>query len=314
MTIGDVTVDEFLRLNNRDAALLCDIHREKCRISFDFGEKIPVEDYLLAFGGSALNTAVGFSRLGLKTSISGICGEDDDSRKLIDFLKNEEVETSHLIKEGVCNRSSIIIFKNERTIFSYHAKREYAKLTLPKTDWIYLASATEGSEILVEKIALLIKFGAKLVINPGSWELRNFDKFKRIAKESILIILNKSEADMIVGEGKPKEQLEKIHALGAKIAVITDGKNGAYASAAGRAIHLGIFASEPVDTTGAGDSFSCGFVAGMIYSQSLDEAMKWGMANSASVVEKVGANDGLMSKSAIEKTVKSVWDKRCSEI
>jgi len=308
LTVGDVTVDEYLSISKGDAELLCDIHHDKCRISFDYGEKIPVENYHFGFGGSALNTSIGFARLGFKAKIAGFCGEDTRSQELTDFLKKGGVDTQALKKEGEMNRSSIIIFAGERTVFSYHAKRDYRTLELPKCDWLYLASASEGSNELCTAILSAVKTGAKLVINPGSWELKHFDKFKTIAQESIAIILNMSEAEIITGKKSIRQQVDGIHKLGAKIAVITDGKNGSYASAANRILHLGIFASEAVDSTGAGDSFSCGFIAGLIYKKSLEQAMIWGMANSTSVVEKIGANTGLLKYDEIERVVRSVRD------
>lgn len=306
MTIGDVSVDQFLEVDEQDTSLLCDLHHENCKISFSYGEKIPVKEYHFGFGGSALNTAVGFSRLELKTSIAAVLGDNIDSKHALTFLSKENIDTSASKLHGQTNRSSIILFKGERTIFSYHAPRDYSTLDISDTDWIYFASATEGSQVLAKMAIEKAKGGTRLAFNPGSWQLTHFEHFEPLAKECTVLILNKSEADIIFGNGNIKNQLSKVLSLGAKIAVITDGTNGAYAAAADKFLHLEVFPSKIVDSTGAGDSFSSGVMGGLIYTQSLEESLKWGMLNSSSVIEKIGANEGLMKKSEIIDKLKKV--------
>jgi ribokinase len=55
----------------------------------------------------------------------------------------------------------------------------------------------------------------------------------------------------------------------------------------------------PVDRTGAGDSFASTFVAAIIKGQSIDEALRWAPINSMNVVQKVGAQAGLLSTKAL---------------
>ena len=314
LTIGDISVDQFLKINESDASLNCDINREHCKISFKYGEKIPVERYHFTFGGSALNTAVGFSRLGFETSIASITGIGKDADETLYFLEKENVKVDSCIKEGESNRSSIILLKGERTIFSYHAPRDYSKLKLPNAPWIYFASAAKGSDLLVPQVLDQIASGTKLVFNPGSWQLTNFEKFLPLVKGAIALILNKSEANMVIGEATPREQLKKMLALGARIAVITAGINGAYAASRDKFVHSSILAGQTIDSTGAGDSFACALISGLIYKQSLEEGLRWGMINSGSVVEKIGANEGLMKAGEIEAELAKTKNLKIIEI
>jgi sugar/nucleoside kinase (ribokinase family) len=61
----------------------------------------------------------------------------------------------------------------------------------------------------------------------------------------------------------------------------------------------------PFERTGAGDAYTSTFVAGLIYSDGdIKTAMKWGPINSMSVVQEVGAQAGLLTKSKLEKLLR----------
>lgn len=56
--------------------------------------------------------------------------------------------------------------------------------------------------------------------------------------------------------------------------------------------------------TGAGDAYATGVVAGLFYGHDLEEAMRWGAANGAAVVEEVGSQAGLLSLNKIRERLK----------
>ena len=56
--------------------------------------------------------------------------------------------------------------------------------------------------------------------------------------------------------------------------------------------------------TGAGDAYATGTLAGLIHGKPLEEAMRWGAANSASVVEQMGSTPGLLSLNKMEEMLK----------
>jgi sugar/nucleoside kinase (ribokinase family) len=64
---------------------------------------------------------------------------------------------------------------------------------------------------------------------------------------------------------------------------------------------LGIVKTEVVEKTGAGDAFSAGFLAAIIHGLEIPEAMKWGSINSANVIGKIGAEEGLLTKFELEQ-------------
>lgn len=302
LCVGDSTVDRFFRLDEGEAEILC--RHSEYEIAFKYGEKIAIEKYHKSYGGSALNTSIGFSRIGFHSSIATIVGEDTDGKDIIEFLNNNSVATENISTEGESNQSAVLIYKSERTIFSYHKSRDYGMLNLPKTNWIYFCSAGDGFEKIIDKIRALAQEGAKVAINPGSAELKNFDQLKSVANLADIIFLNKQEAELLFNKEEIRELLDALLQTGTKTAVITDGANGAYIASGQDRFHMGIAPSTLIDPTGAGDSFACGFTSGMVFGLSLEESAKWGMVNSASVISKIGANDGLLTAQEIGEKVK----------
>src|SRR5690606_7945950 len=85
--------------------------------------------------------------------------------------------------------------------------------------------------------------------------------------------------------------LEAMHELGVKVAVITDGPAGAYASDDSQKLFMPNYpdVAEPYDRTGAGDAFASTIVAALARGKSLEEALLWAPINSMNVVQKLGA-------------------------
>ena len=55
------------------------------------------------------------------------------------------------------------------------------------------------------------------------------------------------------------------------------------------------------DRTGAGDAFGSGFVAAWIRTNKIEEAIRLGTANGTSIVEQLGAKNGILTKSEFLK-------------
>jgi len=96
--------------------------------------------------------------------------------------------------------------------------------------------------------------------------------------------------------------LKSFKSLGPKNVVITDGTNGSYAlDSDSNFFHQEIVASETVETTGAGDAYAAAFFAAFISNKPIQECMRWGALNSSSVIEHIGAQEGLLTLEEMEK-------------
>ena len=102
--------------------------------------------------------------------------------------------------------------------------------------------------------------------------------------------------------GDVHDLLNRLHALGPKIVVITDGPAGAYASDGQNRFKMPLYPDPkpPYDRTGAGDAFASTFVAEIVKGNTIEGALQLAPINSMSVCQKIGAQAGLLSDTEIQ--------------
>lgn len=311
LTIGSTTIDLFLHVPNSDG--VNSLVEEGSKTCFYPGSKIGVDHFQMTPGGNALNVAVGASTLGLKAQIYTELGEDEFTKDIIEVLKNKKVNTDLCFgtKGTRSNVGTVIIHDSERTIFSYHEKHEYKSRDFGTPKIIYFTSIPEGNETFQKILINHVSHYKNTILayNPGSGQINaGVDSIKDVLQVTDILFLNKEEAEVLTKEA-PVDKLHKLlQALGPKLTVITDGRNGASASANGKVVNIKAFTDDKpvVDMTGAGDAFSSGFLSAIHYKKPLREALIWGAVNSASVIKEIGATKGLLDKKTMEAIVASV--------
>lgn len=309
VAIGDTTVDEFIRL--KDARVSCGIDDESCTITLAWGDKIPFEFAVRVPGvGNAANAAVAAARLGLSTGFVSNVGNDDYGKEILETFKKEGVATKYVaVNEGIpTNHHYVLWYEAERTILIKHEKYPYVVpegFEAPR--WIYLSSAGENSKDFHLAFAEWMSAHpeTKLAFQPGTFQMAmGKDMLAPLYAATELVACNKEEAQRILEtkEEDVKKLLEQMRALGPKIAVITDGPHGAYASDGTEMLKVPMYPDPkpPYDRTGAGDAMTSTVVAAIALGKPLGEALLWGPVNSMAVVQEIGAQKGLLSREALE--------------
>jgi sugar/nucleoside kinase (ribokinase family) len=313
ITVGESTIDAFMTLAHANS----DAHLDSKNngLCFRFGEKIDVGRYTFTIGGNATNVAVGLSRLGLKSTLCTEIGDDEFSLKIRNMLATEHVERVlvHQVA-GPSNFSVIINFKGDRTLFVEDVAREhnfhFGDVT---ADFVYFTSlGDEWQKPYRTVLEFVKKTNAKIAFNPGSRQLHDGKEIvHEILKSTEILFVNKEEAELLLAgketlehdEAYVKELAQKITKLGPRIVAITDGKRGSYAFD-GKDFHKYPCQEGPiVERTGAGDAYATGFLAATLHGLSIPQAMVWGSWNAMSVVGKVGAQAGLLTKEQMESHV-----------
>lgn len=313
ISIGDATIDNYVQIH--DAEVRCNLNKTECLLCVEYGDKIAVDKLTHLVAGNAANNAVGGARLKLKSAIYVNVGSDASGKQIVDKLKEEGVSTRYVVvNEGMeSNLSTVLNFKGERTIFVYHQEWKYRLPELDGAKWVYftsLAPSFTQSNLLNELASYLQRTGAKLLYNPGTYQIKaGVKKNPRLLSLTELFIVNKEEAKRILGhkdtEDIPiKKLLKGIADLGPKMVVITDGGEGSHGFDGERFYHLGIFKAKLVEATGAGDAFATGTLAALFYGKDLAEAMRWGAANGAAVVEQIGPQAGLLTYNEMMEKLK----------
>ncbi|MBI4037076.1 carbohydrate kinase family protein [Candidatus Daviesbacteria bacterium] len=305
ISIGDAAVDYFFKIS--------DAHLENggTKLCFNFGDKLPVDEHQQTLGGNTPNSAVAAVKLGLKSAVYLNIGTDLAGKFTLTKLQEAGIDTRYVMEneEKNSNASAIISFNGERTILVFRQDFNYQLPDLDKTRWVHLSSMGKSAfdcNLNKQVENYLERVGASLVYNPGPYELSHgVKKFPRLLSLTNLLIVNKEEAEMILG-GKPsiKKMLSGLVELGPKTVIITDGKEGSYSFDGEKVLKLGVFPAKVIDMTGAGDSFAAGVLAGLFYGKSLGEAMRWGAVDAASNIEEVGAQNGLLNYEKMQEKLK----------
>ena len=312
LAVGDTTQDIFLKMH--EAGLQCDLDGNNCKICFDYADKIAVEKKTdIPAVGNAAKNAIGVARLGLKAALYTVVGDDDQGHKAKSVLEENHVATDYVAydKERGTNLSIVINYKSERTIFVYHEPREYVWPALSSDPaWIYLTSSSgSGVEALHAQALeyLNAHSDVKLAFNPGTHQMKlGKEKLLPLLARTDILFLNREETARVleVDTLEIKDLIAGMHSVGVKLFVLTDGPDGAYVSD-GKGIHfVGIFDGPVVERTGCGDAFGSGFLSAIIKGKTVEEALLWGNANSTSVVQFIGAREGLLEESAVEALIK----------
>jgi sugar/nucleoside kinase (ribokinase family) len=309
VAIGDTTIDAFIELH--EATVQCGVNHTDCQLCLSFADKIPYEHLVMLPAGNSTNNAVGSSRLGLKTAFLSAVGDDDRGSSIIKELKKESIDTS-LIKVNLgvqTNFHFVLVFRGERTILIKHNKFNYHLPDHLSTKWIYFSSMAKNTEAFHKHFESFLKRNPNinLSFNPGTFQMRmGTNKLKGIYESTEILFLNREEAQLVtkVKSRDIKKLSTAMHRLGAKIAVITDGRDGSYASDGRQIWYMDAFKGPRIESTGAGDSYSTAFTAAMFYGNSIPEAMAWGTINGGMVAQFVGPHKGLQTKHQIETYLK----------
>lgn len=314
IAVGDIFTDAFIKLSTDTARIDTDPDGSK-RISLPLGSKPPYDrvDIIRAVG-PAPNAAVSMARLGLDVSLRTFLGDDQAGHDAVKYLKSENIESElfSVQKNVASNYYYVLRYEAERTILVKNENYEYSwQIPSKEPDWIYLSLLSEQSWQLHEDLLKYLNThpNIKFAFQPGTFHFKwGVNKLRAIYERSHIVVMNREEAVDVTGKSAKsiKELTKALHALGPKIIVITDGPDGSYASYDNKLVSIPNYPDpmEPVDRTGAGDAFASTIVAALALEKSMDIALTWAPINSMSVVQRLGAQAGLLSIDAIERYLK----------
>lgn len=305
LAIGDIFTDAFIKLNDETSKVTKD-EDGKQWLAVEFGAKMPYDyvDIVRSVGPSP-NAAVSFSRLGLNAGLMAYLGDDEVGKESLQYLGEQGVDTATIAPEQGASSSYWYVLRRgaDRTMLVKNEEYNYTwNEPAQVPDWIYLSQLSPKSWELHESVLQYLEKhpSVKLAFQPGtshfSWGV---DKLREVYRRSHIVIMNREEAVEVTGASYDslRDITNAFHELGAKIAVVTDGPNGSYASYDGKLVTVPNYPdpAPAYDRTGAGDAFASTIVAALAMGESMDTAMTWAPINSAYVVQHIGAQKGLLS-------------------
>lgn len=311
IAIGDITTDAFIKLSGDDAEIKFNEDKNKKQICFNFGDKIEYDSLTEVNAvGNSPNASVCAKRLGLNSALITNLGNDFNGEKILKALEKEGINKDFIkIHKGKkSNYHYVLWYEEERTILVKHYEYDYELPDISKPKWLYLSSLGENSLPFHNEIARYVKNNPEtsLAFQPGTFQIRlGYEKLKDLYEVCELFFCNKQEANKILktNESNIKKLLEGMRELGPKIVIITDGTKGAFAYDGKDMWQIPMYPdlAPPIDRTGAGDSFSSTVTSAFALGKALPEALLMGPINSMSVVQHIGAQEGLLTMKELQE-------------
>ena len=294
--IGDVALDEYYRAGRWPGT----------------ADKEEVETLEAVPGGMIANAACVSAALGQDTLFWTVMNSGAISKRLLEDLENQGIDTSLSIVDDSLPDSKTMIFLvgDEHTIFIPILPVERIDLTaqqievLKSARYIYstcgVLSSIHFRERQWQEFAPEIRAGgAKVVVDYDVDYERNGDeeRFRNVD----IGFFNETGFDSVRGERTYEEQAARLHELGMELVVVTLGPDGCILYPEGReSIRVPARKVPVVDVTGAGDTFTGYFAAGLVRGDTLRQCMEKAALAAAISVTRPGAASSVPTLAEVE--------------
>jgi len=308
---------ETLRTTGLDVLVLGDcnpdlvVHGVDVEPEFGQAERL-VDGAGLVIGGSAAITAAGLARLGLRTGLCSVVGDDALGRFMLDALRERGVDVSGCVVDPASPTGlSVVLTRGaDRAILT--APGAIAALTARHVPADLLAAARHvhvSPYFLLDGLrpglpgvlAAAREAGSTTSLDPNFDPAGRWDGGLSAVLPLVDVFLpNETEARRIAGAGAVEDAAAAIAAQGPTV-VVKCGAAGALAvrglgAAGGGAGPLRVGSPQPagrvLDTIGAGDSFNAGLLAGLLGGLELEQALQLGSACGAASTRARGGTAG----------------------
>lgn len=302
------TFDQPVKLANHQNDLLTigEILVDMIATNYDDSNMNNRLTYEAFFGGSPSNIAMNTTRLGIRSKIAAAVGDDRLGQFLKDHLIRANIDTT-LIQTHEAATSMVVLSKSKGSPIPIFYRGADTHLTY--TDQFaqvvndskivhfscWTLSASPVRETIEAIIAHATQSDSLICFDPNYhpiiWKKDEdaIEYIKTIIAKVDIVKPSEDDAARLFGEDLPEAQVQKFINLGAKLVIMTLGKDGAIVSNGTETMTFASVAEEVVDTTGAGDAFWSGFYTGIVEGLTLKEALQLGFSVSAYKLKFVGA-------------------------
>jgi sugar/nucleoside kinase (ribokinase family) len=253
------------------------------------GKEVLVDDYHLTLGSASAICAVGMSRLGNDVSFIGKVGVDHWADFCLEQMKNERIDVSGAIHDDTVKTGITVSVTGpeDRALITHLGAMETFSAddidegALDGFDHLHMSNyymqygLRPGFRTLFE---LASKKGMTTSFDPQfdpseEWEP---DILKTIEMVDVFLP-NEVELRNITGISDEVEALRSLK-NGRTLTIAKLGTRGSLTLKDDEPVSVPAFVVQPVDTTGAGDSFDAGFVHSWLRAASPENAMAFGAA------------------------------------
>ena len=281
-------------------------------------------------GGSPANIAVGLARYGKKAGFFARVSDDQLGTFVIDFFKNEGIDTNHIKrcengeKIGLTfteikspTESSIVMYRNEAADLKLHVDdidEDYIKqgASLLISGTALAESPSREAALKALRLAKKNNIPVIFVIDYRAYNWKNDDEigiyYNAVAVESDIIIGSRPEYDLTERfcdlDGSDTASAEYWHSKGAKIVIITHGKEGSSAyTNDGKSFSIKPFPVKLLKSFGGGDGYTSAFLYSLIEGKEIIDCLEFGSAAAAMLVASHACSQDMPNVQQVEKFI-----------
>jgi ribokinase len=292
------------------------------------GETISGDDLQIIPGGKGANQAVAVARQGASVAMIGRVGKDSFGPFLIESLKSNNVDASHVrVDESATGTAIIVVDSNGQNSIVLSAGAN-GKVSALDIDALKLEAKLLllQLEIPLETVIHAAKWGKQkamtVILNPAPARALPDE----LIANADYIIPNETELNLLTGvpvtdDSSVEKAAKVLLSRGAKNVIVTLGSKGALVVSSKQVTHVDAYKVKVVDTTAAGDAFIGGFAFKILESDCMQsdihqhpqgtradvlqivEAVKYANACGALAATKFGAQPSLPTKEEVEKFI-----------
>ncbi len=288
------------------------------------GELQFIDSSSMFVGGCASNASIDLAKLGVPVSLCVKLGKDLFGHFVYDTCKEAGVDVSGCVMdENVQTTTSIVCVNSEgERSFLYNGgstsamtDKDIPDSLIADADIVFLAGALLTHGLDGEPAAKMFEKAQKMgkfTVMDTAWDPtgRWMKGVEAALPHLDLFMPSIEEAQKIAGKEDFDDIADVFFEKGVKNVIIKAGKKGAYIREGGK---KGYFAPtylsvKPTDTTGAGDSFCAGFLAGLAQDFDFEKSAKLGNAVGTHCVMELGASTGIKPLAEIYKFMEEHTD------
>ena len=268
-----------------------------------------IDEIRITAAGTSAGTSVDLAKLGCKVTAVGAVGNDEMGNILIGILNRHGVNTKYIVrKDGVQTSGTILPIRPNGERPALHVMGSNALFCfddvpvdlIAKADFVhvggfYLMPKFDGPDT-VKTLKLAKSSGAITTMDIlGVKQEKMAEKIAPCMPYLDYFMPNLEEAGMITGLSDPDEMCKYFLSAGAKNVILKMGERGSLIlSSNGERIRVPAFKVKLVDTTGCGDAWSAGFIAGLSLNMSISKAAQLGSACGSLVASGLGSDAGII--------------------
>ncbi len=276
------------------------------------GETVKGSIFNMGAGGKGFNQAVAARKVNADVLMVSKIARDSFGQLALDVMDELSMDTSHMIISETTGTGIALIMVDE------HTSQNEIVVVPGACGQITLEEVERLAPLIRESAYLLVQFeinmdalerameiareaGVKIVLNPAPYQ----EVSDELLAMADIVTPNETEAEGLTGICVDSEEAavraaQVLHGKGINHVVITLGGRGVFVSSEGQQKTLPPFKVDAIDTTGAGDAFNGGLVAGLAEGMDIWQASRFASAVAGLSVTRLGTSKAMPTRDEVE--------------